>query len=176
MSRLATCVDLLRRAGNDVGHPDLAERLVRALEDGVATLDALPRDDAFWIGWANTDATLFKLHDHASLRLAADPGDRPARWALIALALAHGGNDGGLPLLAPLVAADPAAAADAVAIAEWVWEEIGLNNAADLRAVLSAADRVALEDAARRDPAARELRIALSVLDGADLPEALARA
>lgn len=70
--------------------------------------EALPRDDELWRGWANDRATTLKPDAFASERLPLDPTDRAARWALVALALAHGANDGGMALLGPEAAADPA--------------------------------------------------------------------
>ncbi|MER7846215.1 hypothetical protein ABTZ03_19940 [Kitasatospora sp. NPDC096077] len=52
----------LRRSGADTGRAGFAERMVRALGDGLSALDALPRDDGFWRAWANDRVTVHKLH------------------------------------------------------------------------------------------------------------------
>ncbi|MFG2339808.1 hypothetical protein [Streptomyces yangpuensis] len=147
-------IDALRRAGHDTGHCEFAERLVRALAEGMRALDALPRDDEFWRGWANDRATTLKLDVFATERLSRDPTDSTARWALVALALADGASDGGLALLGPAIAADPAVVADALAIADWVGQEIGLDLMPDVRAAGACADPDALEALARTEEGA----------------------
>ncbi|MFJ7780768.1 hypothetical protein [Streptomyces yangpuensis] len=155
--------DALRRAGRDTGHSEFAERLVRALGEGMLALEALPRDDEFWRGWANDRATPLKLDAFATERLALDPTDRTARWALVALALARGANDGGMALLGPEIATDPAVVADALAIADWVGQEIGLDLVPDLRAACARADPDALKALARTEQGAAA-RTALRIL------------
>ncbi|WP_331737838.1 hypothetical protein [Streptomyces sp. NBC_01276] len=156
-------VDALRRSGYDTGHPEFAERMVWALNDGLRVLEALPRDDAFWHGWANGHATIYKLDVFTAERLKRDPADRTARWTLVALALARGANDGGLSLLGPDIAADPTTVADALVIADWVGKEIGLDLTPELREVCGWADRDALELLARAE-AGEAARAALRVL------------
>lgn len=128
-------MERLRESGDRTGYPELAARLVEALRGGLAELEAVPRDDPFWGGWANERATGTKLAEYARERLERDPADDAARWVLVALALAQGASDGGLPLLAPLIAEDRAVVADAFAIADWVGQEIGLDLTGELRAV-----------------------------------------
>ncbi|MEW2355359.1 hypothetical protein [Spirillospora sp. NPDC029432] len=167
--RLAAAVEDLRAAGDRVGEPRLADRLARALAGGAAELDALPREDPFWQGWANDLATLAKLGAYARRRLDRDRRDHAARWTLIALDLARGADDAGLPLIAPELAADVRRVADAVALARWVWEEIGIDTCPALRRALGRADRPALERLARRPPGDRAgdaARTALLVLAG----------
>ncbi|MEU8776504.1 hypothetical protein [Streptomyces sp. NPDC048606] len=144
-------VDALRQAGDDTGHREFAERMVRALSDGFQVLENLPRDDEFWRGWANDHVTVHKLDALAIERLARDPADRTARWTLVALALAHGANDGGLALLGPEIAADPTVVADALVIADWIGQEIGLDLTTELREACAWADRDALESLARTE-------------------------
>lgn len=144
-------IDSLRRSGHDTGHAEFAERMVRALNDGLRVLDALPRDDVFWRGWANDRATIHKLGALAEERLRHDPSDRTARWTLVALALAFGANDGGLSLLGPEIAADPTVVADALVIADWVGQQIGLDLTDELRDACAWADRDALESLARAE-------------------------
>ncbi|MGW6982407.1 hypothetical protein ACWGE1_23705 [Streptomyces sp. NPDC054932] len=154
--------DRLRQSGRDTGHAEFAERMVQALQDGLGALEALPRRDEFWRGWANDRATIHKLGVFAAGRLQRDASDRTARWTLVALALAHGANDGGLPLLGPEVAADPAVVADALVIADWVRQEIGFDLTTELREVCACADRAALESLARaerREAARAALRV-----------------
>ncbi|MGW4378349.1 hypothetical protein [Kitasatospora sp. NPDC004531] len=158
-------IDSLRQSGSDTGHAEFAERMVRALSDGLSALEALPRDDEFWRGWANDRATIHKLDSYARAQSDRDPADRVARWAGVALALAGGTNDGGLSLLGPEIAADPAVVADALVIADWVARGIGFDLTRDLRAVFEWADRQALEDLARTDDG-QAARTALHVLDG----------
>ncbi|MFF3068935.1 hypothetical protein ACFVSN_02040 [Kitasatospora sp. NPDC057904] len=162
-------IDRLRRSGSDTGHAEFAERMVRALNDGLSSLEELPRDDGFWRGWANGRVTAHKLQAYAGERLDRDPGDRVARWALVALALARGASDGGLSFLGPGVAGDPAAVADALVIADWVGPEIGLDLTRELRVVFGWADRQALEELARTGDG-QAARTALRVLDGGSLP------
>lgn len=157
-------IDVLRRSGCDTGHPEFAERMVRALNDGLRVLEALPRDDVFWRGWANDHATIYKLGVLAAERLRHDPADRTARWTLVALALAGGANDGGLSLLGPEIAADPTIVADALVIADWVGQEIGLDLTAELREACAWADRDALESLARAE-GGEAARAALRVLE-----------
>ncbi|MFE4265409.1 hypothetical protein [Streptomyces sp. NPDC056883] len=156
-------VDALRQAGNDTGHPEFAERMVRVLRDGLRVLEGLPRDDVFWGGWANHHATIHKLGVLAAERLQRDPADRTARWTLVALALARGSNDGGLSLLGPDIATDPTIVADALVIADWVGKEIGLDLTAELREACAWADRDALESLAQAE-AGEPARAALRVL------------
>lgn len=124
---------------------------MRALADGLTALDALPRGDTFWSGWANDHPTVHKLSDYAREQIRRDPMNRTARWALVALELAHGANDGGLSLLGPEIAADPAAVADAFVIADWVAQEIGFDLLPELRDACSWADPHALETLAQTD-------------------------
>ncbi|MFJ9460818.1 hypothetical protein ACIRST_37840 [Kitasatospora sp. NPDC101447] len=158
-------IEQLRQSGFDTGHAEFAERMVRALCDGLSALEALPRDDEFWRGWANDRVTIHKLHDYADEQLVRDPANRVARWALVALALAYGANDGGLSLLGPEVATDPAVVADALVIADWVAQEIGFDLTPELREVFGWADRQALEELARTDDG-QAAQTALRVLDG----------
>ncbi|WP_189925451.1 hypothetical protein [Kitasatospora xanthocidica] len=158
-------IDQLRQSGSETGHVEFAERMVRALTDDLAALDALPRDDGFWRGWANDRATIGKLRDYATGRLDRDPSDRVARWALVALALGGGANDGGLSLLGPEIGADPTVVADAVVIADWVVRQIGLDATPELREACGHADRRTLEALARTD-GGQAASIALRVLDG----------
>ncbi|MFK0016291.1 hypothetical protein [Streptomyces sp. NPDC091027] len=157
-------VDALRQAGSDTGHREFAERMVRALSDGLQILEALPRDEDFWRGWANEHATVHKLGAHAADRLQRDPADRTARWALVALALARGASDGGLPLLGPEIAADPALVADALVIADWVGQELGLDLTPELREVCAWADRDTLKALAKTE-GGDAARAALRVLE-----------
>ncbi|MBB4794460.1 hypothetical protein [Streptomyces nodosus] len=132
--------DRLRQCGEDTGHPEFAARMAHALEAVVADLQALPRDDA---------PTVLDLYRYVKERLARNPEDSAARWGLVALSLVHGANDGGLSLLGPEIAADPAIVADAVTIADWVFQEIGFDLTRELREACSYADRRALEAPAR---------------------------
>ncbi|MFZ3492359.1 hypothetical protein ACODT5_03805 [Streptomyces sp. 5.8] len=156
--------DVLRQAGDSTGHREFAERMVRALSDGLQALEDLPRDDEFWQGWANGDITVHKLNALTSERLHRDPADRTARWTLVALALAHGANDGGLPLLGPEIAAYPTVVADALVIADWIGQEIGLDLTAELREACAWADRSELELLARTE-GGEAARAALAVLE-----------
>nr|WSX47538.1 hypothetical protein OG409_00170 [Streptomyces sp. NBC_00974]WSX54318.1 hypothetical protein OG409_38740 [Streptomyces sp. NBC_00974] len=162
-------VDALRQAGDDTGHREFAERMVRALSDGLQALENLPRDNEFWRGWANGDITVHKLSALAADRLQRDPADRTARWALVALALAHGANAGGLPLLGPEIAADPTVVADALVIADWIGQEIGLDLTAELGEACAWADRDALELLARTE-GGEAARTALAVLEQRNPP------
>ncbi|MFI5808497.1 hypothetical protein [Streptomyces sp. NPDC051561] len=157
-------VGTLRRAGDDTGHREFAERMAGALSDGLQALENLTRDDEFWQGWANGDITVHKLNALAADRLQRDPADRTARWTLVALALAHGANDGGLPLLGPEITADPTVVADALVIADWIGQEIGLDLTDELRAVFARADRHALELLAQTE-GGEAARAALAVLE-----------
>ncbi|CAM5677980.1 hypothetical protein SAVIM338S_07239 [Streptomyces avidinii] len=138
--------------------------MVRALSDGLQALENLPRGDEFWRGWANDHAMAHKLNALVAERLQGDPADRNARWTLVALALAHGANDGGLPLLGPEIAADPTVVADALVIADWVGREIGLDLTAELREACAWADRSELEALARTE-GGEAARAALAVLE-----------
>ncbi|AWZ07249.1 hypothetical protein DRB96_24795 [Streptomyces sp. ICC1] len=157
-------VDALRRAGSATGHPEFAERMVEALREGFRVLEALPPEDAFWRGWANGHATVHKLGVLAEERLRRDPADRTARWTLVALALAHGANDGGLSLLGPAIADDPTVVADALVIADWAGQEIGLDLTAELREACGWGDRNALESLGRVE-GGEAARVALRVLE-----------
>jgi hypothetical protein len=169
--------DSLRATAHEVGHPEIAERLVTTLRAALAALDALPRTDEFWAGWANDRPTIAKLSEYATGRLDHDPDDRLAGRALVALALSYGVNDGGLPYLTAEVAADAAVVGDAVIAAQWIWSQIGLDTTYELRRTLSAADRTVVERLARDRLGwtAVAARVALDVLDGASLDEAYAR-
>ncbi|MFG2753911.1 hypothetical protein [Streptomyces xanthophaeus] len=136
--------------------------MVRALNDGLRVLEALPRDDMFWRGWANDHATIYKLDVFTAERLKRDPADQTARWTLGARA--RGANDGGLSLLGPDIAADPTVVADAFVIAGWVGKEIGLDLTPELREVCGWADRDALEALARAE-AGEAARAAVRVLE-----------
>ncbi|WP_189819424.1 hypothetical protein [Streptomyces olivaceoviridis] len=140
-----------RQAGRSTSHVEFAERMVRKLSEGLRALEALPRDDEFWHGWANDHATTHKLGAFAAELLDRDPTDPTARWALVALALAHGANGGGLSLPGPQIAGDPTAVADALVIADWVGQEIGFDLTAELREVCAWADLDRLESPARAE-------------------------
>ncbi|MEU6212164.1 hypothetical protein ABZ891_19985 [Streptomyces sp. NPDC047023] len=157
-------VDALRQAGADTGHREFAERMVRALREGLQALENLPGEDEFWRGWANDHVTVHKLGAFVTERLERDPADRMVRWALVALALARGASDGGLPLLGPVIAADSAVVADAFVIADWVGQEAGLDLTAELREACAWADRDALETLARTE-AGEAAQAALRVLE-----------
>ncbi|GAA1951137.1 hypothetical protein [Kitasatospora viridis] len=162
---LQTQLDQLRQSGADTGHTEFAARMVRALTEAATALAALPDDDGFWRDRPDRQVSPYNLHCHAAERLRRDPGDRAARWSMVALALALGANDGGLEHLGPEIAADPAVVADAVVIADWIWEQIGLDPTGDLRALCAQADRPALEALARTADGTAA-RTALRVLDG----------
>ncbi|KOG21267.1 MULTISPECIES: hypothetical protein [Streptomyces] len=157
--------DQLRQYGVDTGHQEFAARTARALEAVVADLQALPREDSFRRCWSNERATVIDLYRYVNERLVRNPQDSAARRALVALSLVHGANDGGLSLLGPEIAADPAIVADAVTIADWVFKEIGFDLTPELREACSHADRQALEALARTDNAGAA-RAALRVLGG----------
>ncbi|MBC6458008.1 hypothetical protein [Actinomadura sp. HBU206391] len=175
--QITPIADSLRAAANAVGHPDTADRLVTTLRAALAALDALPRTDEFWAGWANDRPTITKLWEYARYRLDRDPDDRLAGRTLVALALSYGANDGGLPHLTAEVTADATVVGDAVIAAQWIWSQIGIDTTYELRRTLSAADRAAVERLAREHQgwAAVAARIALDVLDGASLDEAYTR-
>ncbi|GAA2111160.1 hypothetical protein [Actinomadura alba] len=175
--QITPIADSLRATAHAVGHPDLAERLVSTLRAAMAALDALPRTDDFWAGWANDRPTITKLSEYAGARLDRDPDDFLAGRTLVALALSYGANDGGLPYLTAELAADAAAVGDAVIAAQWIWSEIGLDTTYELRRTLSAADRTVVERLTRDGQGwtAVAARIALDVLDGAGLDEAYTR-
>lgn len=157
----------LLRAGDEIGHRAFAERIVRALRAGMAVLDALPCDDPFWRGWGNDRVTMFTLAAYATARLERDPADRTA-WSLVALALAHGDNDGGLPLLGPEIAADASVTSGALVIADRIAQHIGFDLSFELREVCAQADRGALE-ALAGTVGGSAARRALHVLDGQGL-------
>jgi hypothetical protein len=145
----------LRQTAAATGHVPFGERMAAALQEGLSELDALPRDDVFWRGWSNHRATATKLHDYASKRLEQNPADRVARWALVALSLAYGANDGGLHPLGPEIAVDPTVVVDALVIADWIGQEFGFDLTSVLREVFARADRTALEELAH--PGGREI-------------------
>ncbi|WP_328489925.1 hypothetical protein [Streptomyces zaomyceticus] len=116
-------------------------------------LQTLPRDRTMRHCRSSEGTTVLDLYRYRYVneRLARNPQDSTARWALIALSLVHGANDGGLSLIGPEIAADPATVADAITIADWVLQEISLDLARELREACSHADRQALEALARTD-------------------------
>ncbi|MFF7994722.1 hypothetical protein ACFZDG_33735 [Kitasatospora xanthocidica] len=158
-------IDQLRQSGSETGHVEFAEHMVRALTDGLSALDAPPRDDGFWRGWADDQATIGKLRDDATGRLDRDPSGREARWALGVRELGGGANDGGLSFLGPEIGADPTVVTDAVVIADRVVRQIGLAVTQELREACGHADRRTLEALAHTD-GGRAASIAPRVLDG----------
>ncbi|MEU7123463.1 hypothetical protein [Streptomyces zaomyceticus] len=156
--------DLLRQYGEETGHPHFAARMASVLEATVTDLQTLPRDRTMRHCRSSEGATVLDLYRYVNERLARNPQDSTARWALIALSLVHGANDGGLSLIGPEIAADPATVADAITIADWVLQEIGLDLARELREACSHADRQALEALARTD-GGEAARAALKALD-----------
>jgi hypothetical protein len=134
-------------------------------------LDRLPRDDPFWPGWANHNATLSKLAEYCSARLALDPSDEVARGALRAMALKDGPNDFGLPYLAWHVERDVAAVLDAVGTAEIGELSVGLDMTAPLLDALAHVDREALRELAKREWRAEVARRVLE--DGAGFGAAM---
>ncbi|GIE28358.1 hypothetical protein Ait01nite_014030 [Actinoplanes italicus] len=84
-------------------------------------LDALPRDDAVW-ALAKLRTTRSKVYEYARQCLDRDPADATARWTLIGSEM-EAGRFGALDL----IASDPAGSPyDLIAVAEWVWLEMGL--------------------------------------------------
>ena len=165
--RVSELVGCVRLFGRRLGEDKFADRMVCAVREGLADLDALPREDPFWRGWANELVTVSKLRVFAEERLARNDGDRTARFALVALSL--NGNDGGLPLVAVEVARDVRAVADAVALARWVWVELGLDSRPALRQVLADVDGeelAALTARPRGERAGDAARLAVRVLSG----------
>ncbi|GII59278.1 hypothetical protein Pth03_76670 [Planotetraspora thailandica] len=175
--QVASIADFLRDTAETVGHPDILERLVTPLRTTMEDLAALPRSDDFWAEQANDRSTIFKLDEYARRRIDRDPNDRRASRTLVALALRYGANDGGLPYLTAEVAADSEAVGDAVIVAHWIWSEVGLDTAQELRRTLSAADPVALAGLAENHQGwvGVAARVALDVMAGASLYEAYAR-
>ncbi|MBF6469613.1 hypothetical protein IU427_31255 [Nocardia beijingensis] len=156
-------VDSLRQSGQEAGCPAFAERMVQVLLDGLRSLDELPRDDPFWQK-TNHVTTVYKLQKYAQQRLEHTPEDRAARWALVAIDLAFGANDGGLSWLGPMIADDVAVADAAVIIANWVAELIGPDASDALRAACAWADSNRLRALARTDYSPAIHRI-LALLD-----------
>ncbi|MFG2839925.1 hypothetical protein ACGFZH_40075 [Streptomyces zaomyceticus] len=156
--------DLLRQYGEETGNPHFGARMASVLEAAVTSLLALPRDHASRHCRSNDRAAVLDLYRYVNERLACNPQDTTARWALIALSLALGANDGGLSLIGPEIAADPAIVADVITIADWVLQEIGLDLTRELREACSHADRQALEALARTD-GGEAARVALKALD-----------
>jgi hypothetical protein len=139
----------LRGTGAELGLAGLAEWAVGALRAALGELDRLPRDDAFWQGWANHNATLNKLSPYCRARLASDPGDGVASGGLRALALRYGPIDFEVSLLARDVAADVSAVVVAVETAEWGSMTTGLDMTEWVLDALADVDLAALTELAK---------------------------
>jgi hypothetical protein len=73
-----------------------AGRLRRALYDGLCRLDALPRNDPFWVD-TNRRPTLGKIRELAGQLLGRGTADAWACWAFAATSVLWCSNDFGLP-------------------------------------------------------------------------------
>lgn len=164
----------LRQEGARLGVEDLVERAIAALRAALGELNRVPRDDPFWQGWANHNATFAKLGERCVARLALDPDDEVARGALRAMALKYASNDFGLPYLAWNVERDVAAVLDAVGTAEMGELSVGLDMTPPLLDALARVDRVALRELAKREWRAEVARRVLE--DGAGFKDAMAAA
>jgi hypothetical protein len=119
----------------------LIDRVNRVLRSIWARLESLPGYDAFWSG-ANHRKTWFKVEDFAYRCVDRDPSDETARWALVGLSMRAGVFDG-VQLLAEDAAARDETVYDLIAVAEWVWLEVGVDPGPDFeRALLRAGSPV----------------------------------
>ncbi|GAA4251162.1 hypothetical protein GCM10022255_042670 [Dactylosporangium darangshiense] len=103
----------------------LIDQLNRALWSMWSRLERLPRSDVFW-SHTNHRTTWCKVEDFARRCVDRNPSDETARWALVGLSM-HAGSFGGLQLFAEDAAARDEAVHDLIAVAEWVWLEVGVD-------------------------------------------------
>ncbi|MEV5768157.1 hypothetical protein AB0L34_26780 [Micromonospora sp. NPDC052213] len=89
--------------------------------------------DEFW-SRTNHRTTWYKVEDFAHRCVDRNPLDETAR-ALVGLSM-HAGSFGGLQLLAGDAAAGDEVVYDLIAVAEWVWLEVGVDPGACLEQAL----------------------------------------
>jgi hypothetical protein len=112
---------VIERAGGVFEDDALIDRVTTAVHAMWERLEVLPREDPFWTG-TNMRTTRSKVDDYAGQCLRRDPADATARWTLIGYAMDAGRYHG-----LDLIATDPAGSAyDLIAVAEWVWLEVGV--------------------------------------------------
>ncbi|MER5336819.1 hypothetical protein [Micromonospora sp. NPDC002717] len=124
----------LARAGGVFEDDALIDRVNRALRSMWSRLESLPRSDEFW-SRTNHRTTWYKVEDFAHRCVDRNPLDETARWALVGLSM-HAGSFGGLQLLAGDAAAGDEVVYDLIAVAEWVWLEVGVDPGACLEQAL----------------------------------------
>ncbi|MEV0809740.1 hypothetical protein [Micromonospora sp. NPDC050200] len=165
----------LERAGGVFEDDALIDQVNRALRSMWSRLESLSRSDEFWSG-TNHHATRYKVEDFAGRCVSRNPSDETARWALVGLSM-QAGSFSGLHLLAEEAPTRDGAVFDLIAVAEWVWLEVGLDPGADLERALLRADPAVLKRLAE-PPGGRVGRAAaaaLAFLGGWSFAEAIGR-
>lgn len=154
---------------------ELVSTVARYLRLSLQRINELPSHDPLWVN-TNRRPTLFKAQEWFRARLADDPSDLEARWVVISYTLAwcqYGAEE----LLAPLVRENVVHVRWLVGASEWLTSTSGPDQTDPLRTVLrSSVDESALRrlaDAGNEDER-RAARVALAVLDGASLADAIA--
>ncbi|GAA2898588.1 hypothetical protein Acy02nite_84570 [Actinoplanes cyaneus] len=166
----------LTRAGGVFESDELIARVNRAMRAMWSRLDSLPCTDPFW-SRTNRRPTWYKVQQLADDCLAQDMSDEVARWALIGFEM-HAGSFSGLQLIAEEAAVRDEALHDLIAVAEWVWLEVGVDPAAypDLERALQQVGQARLS--ALRGPGGHLERAAVAgsaFLHGMSFAEAIGR-
>jgi hypothetical protein len=162
----------LKRAGGVFEDDALIDRVNRSLQSTWSSLESLPRNDEFWAG-TNQRATRYKVEDFARRCVSRNPSDETARWALVGLSM-QAGSFSGLHVLAEQAAMRDGAVFDLIAVAEWVWLEVGLDPGPDLEQALRRAGPALLKRLAQ--PSGGRAAAAVSAfLGGKSFAEAIGR-
>jgi hypothetical protein len=111
--------------------PALAERIKESLVRGMRRLNALPAGDAFWKD-SNGAPTLAKMQVYCGRRLAKNPDDDEARWALYAYDVCLFAPHFGAPHLEPIVVKDLRQIRWLVQACDWV-STVSTGGKAELR-------------------------------------------
>jgi hypothetical protein len=162
----------LERAGGVFEDDALIDRVNRALQSMWSRLESLPRNDEFWDG-TNQRVTRSKVEDFARRCVSQNPSDDTARWALVGFCM-QAGSFSGLHVLAENAATRDGALFDLIAVAEWVWLEVGVDPGPDLeRAVRRAGP--ALLDRLTQPSGGRAAAAVSAFLGGKSFAEAIGR-
>jgi hypothetical protein len=142
-----------------------------ALRGMWSRLESLSRDDELWAG-ANQRATRYKLEEFVARCVSRNPSDETARWASVGLSM-QAGSFSGLHVLAEEAATREEAVSDLMAVAEWVWLQVGIDPGPDLEQALRRVGLPLLRRLAQTSggPAAA----GIAFLDGKSFAEAIGR-
>ncbi|GIH05286.1 hypothetical protein Rhe02_33530 [Rhizocola hellebori] len=164
----------MARAGGVFEDDALVDRVNLALQNMWSRLDSLPRSDEFWSG-TNNRTTWYKVDEFAQRCVVRDSSDETARWAAVGFWM-HAGSFGGLQLLAEDAAVRDDAVYDLIAVAEWVWLEVGVDPGPHLERALARVGSSVLQRLTQSGGRVGRAAVAASVfLAGESFTEAIGR-